>query len=109
MPVVGWFVEPSVFMFFFFILGLVYVTIRVLTLRLSPVVSSEPSKEEIPYDLIEGFVRFYQEKTALRTRMNNLELKRAQIKKADFDKQKQTLDTKVATTEIYIIKYKKKL
>ena len=64
LPIIGWFVEPSIFMFFFFMLGLIYVFIRVLTIRISPVVSSEPSKEEIPYDLIEGFVRFYQEKTA---------------------------------------------
>ncbi|MHA2337140.1 MAG: hypothetical protein ACXACX_07545 [Candidatus Hodarchaeales archaeon] len=104
-PIIGWFFEPFLFMVFFLIIGIVLVAVRATSYRLTPVVGSIKEKEDVPFDLVEGFVRFYQEKTAIRQRMNDLDSKRGRLKKGDYDKQKQTLESKATNTDRDLMKY----
>ncbi|MFW9928245.1 MAG: hypothetical protein ACFFD1_02525, partial [Candidatus Thorarchaeota archaeon] len=104
-PFIGWFIEPFLFVVFFFIIGILLVFFRTLSFRLSPVVNVEREKEDVPFDLIEGYVKFYQEKTALRSRMTKLEEKKKQMKKVDYDKQRQTLESKAANVDRDLLKY----
>jgi chromosome segregation ATPase len=92
-------------MVFFLIIGIVLVAVRATSYRLTPVVGSIKEKEDVPFDLVEGFVRFYQEKTAIRQRMNDLDSKRGRLKKGDYDKQKQTLESKATNTDRDLMKY----
>jgi hypothetical protein len=104
-PIIGWFFEPFLFMVFFLIIGIVLVAVRATSHRLTPVVGSMKEKEDVPFDLVEGFVRFYQEKTAIRQRMNDLDSKKGRLKRGDYDKQKQTLESKAANVDRDLMKY----
>lgn len=108
-PVIGMFLDPLLIILFIFVLGLLIITVRLAFFRLTPVVGTIREKEDIPYDLVEGFVRFYQEKTAIRSRMIDLNSKKKQLKKGDFDKQKQTLESKAGNVDRDLMKYTQSL
>ncbi|MHA2363648.1 MAG: hypothetical protein ACXAC7_06800 [Candidatus Hodarchaeales archaeon] len=108
-PVIGLFFEPILFMLLFSFLGLLYVLIRNFSFALGQAVTPSTSEVTIPFDLIRGFVINYEEKTALRARVTSLEKKRKNLKKMEFQKQKQTLLNKQVSVDRELVKFTSEL
>ncbi|MFW9914293.1 MAG: hypothetical protein ACFFGZ_01675 [Candidatus Thorarchaeota archaeon] len=93
-----WILEsPLVFSFGFFLLGLAYIGAR--TIRFGEEAYTEV--KEIPYELIENYVRTYEEKTAIRERVRRLDKQRKSGKATDreYQKAKRILQNKLTDIE----------
>ena len=83
---------------YFFIACLVYIGARVLRKDvIEKVIITPEEKTEIPIDLIQQFVEKYEEKTALQTRITNLDENRRKkkVKAKEYDKQRKILEAKM--------------
>ncbi|MHA2270851.1 MAG: hypothetical protein ACXACI_03245 [Candidatus Hodarchaeales archaeon] len=89
--------SPLIFSFGFFLLGLTYVGAR--TIRFGGEAYTEV--KEIPYELIENYVRTYEEKTAIRERVRRLDKQRKSGKATDreYQKAKRILQNKLTAIE----------
>ena len=89
--------NPMIYSFGFLLLGLAYVGVRSIRFGEGAV----GAIEEIPYELIEDFVRTYEEKTAIRERVRRLERQRKSGKATDreYKKARRILQNKFAATE----------
>jgi hypothetical protein len=76
--------SPLIFSFGFFLLGLAYIGVR--SIRIGGEAYTEV--KEIPYELIENYVRTYEEKTAIRERIRRLDRQRKTGKATDREYQK---------------------
>ena len=94
-PVVGPFYQMFYNSYIFFMAGLLIIIIRIVTQKFSHIVEV-PSQEEtqIPFELMRDFVTAYEEKTALRSRLSDLEKKKKNLRKVEYDQRAQTLKNK---------------
>ena len=94
-PVVGPFYQMFYNSYIFFMAGLLIIIIRIVTQKFSHIVEI-PSQEEtqIPFELMRDFVTAYEEKTALRSRLADLEKKKKNLRKVEYDQRAQTLKNK---------------
>ncbi|MFW9990534.1 MAG: hypothetical protein ACFFD4_00600 [Candidatus Odinarchaeota archaeon] len=102
LPIYWFLVGPALLMLFFLIVGCLYVFFRLLSYRISPAIVMT-AQEEIPYDLIESFVRSYEEKTALRERIRQLNEKRKRMKAKEYDKSLKIYENKQADVERQLV------
>ena len=81
--------------FWFFLLGLAIIIVRVFYQKYSGIVEVPTGTESnIPFELMREFVTAYEEKTALRSRLSDLEKKRKNLRKVEFEQRAQTLRNK---------------
>ncbi|MHA2299286.1 MAG: hypothetical protein ACXAEU_19970 [Candidatus Hodarchaeales archaeon] len=100
---IGWFlIGPMMLSLFFLVLGLIYVSARLLSYRISPAIVMT-SMEEIPYDLIGDYVKAYEEKTALRERIRQLTERRKRMKVKEYEKSIKIFDSKLAESERQLV------
>lgn len=94
----SYFIQPMTLALIIFIACLAYIGVRVLRKDvLSKVVLSPEVKDELPLDLIQSFVEQYEEKTALQTRISNLDedRRKKKIKSKEYDQQRKILESKM--------------
>jgi len=94
----SYFIHPVTLALIIFIACLAYIGVRVLRKDvLSKVVLAPEVKEEIPIETIQSFVEQYEEKTALQTRISNLDedRRKKKIKSKEYDKQRKILESKM--------------
>lgn len=103
-PVIGPFWEAFLFTIFFLLVGLVLILLRSASLSVGQAVTTERREEHIPFDKIREFVRHYEEKTALRKRLEELKKRKKNMKKVEFDKQRQTLENKQIEVDQQLVK-----
>lgn len=97
----AYFIQPMTFALIIFVACLVYVGARVLRKDvIEKVVITAEDKEEVPIELIQDFVEKYEEKTALQTRISNLDedRRRKKIKAKEYDQQRKILEAKMRDT-----------
>jgi hypothetical protein len=94
---------------FIAILLLLFVVIRIGMQAYSRAVVITTSGEQIPYDLIKDFVINYEEKTALRTRLAELEKRRKNLRKVEYTKLYQTLLNKQNANDRALVKVNSEL
>lgn len=93
--VIGPFFPALYNMFWFFMAGLLIIVVRIFTQRFSHLIEVPTTVDsQIPFDLMRDFVTAYEEKTALRSRLSDLEKKRKNLRKVEFDQRSQTLRNK---------------
>lgn len=93
-----YFIQPLTLALIVFIACLVYIGARVLRKDvIEKVIITPEEKTEIPIDLIQQFVEKYEEKTALQTRITNLDENRRKkkVKAKEYDKQRKILEAKM--------------
>lgn len=94
-PVVGPFYQVFYNAFIFFIAGLLLIVIRIAMQKFSYIVEAPSTLEsQIPFELMRDFVTAYEEKTALRSRLADLEKKKKNLRKVEFEQRSQTLKNK---------------
>ena len=94
----AYFIQPLTLALIVFIACLVYIGARVLRKDvIEKVILTPEDKPEIPIDLIQQFVEKYEEKTALQTRITNLDENRRKkkVKAKEYDKQRKILEAKM--------------
>ena len=94
----AYFIQPLTLALIVFIACLVYIGARVLRKDvIEKVIITPEEKTEIPIDLIQQFVERYEEKTALQTRITNLDENRRKkkVKAKEYDKQRKILEAKM--------------
>ena len=94
----AYFIQPLTLALIVFIACLVYIGARVLRKDvIEKVIITPEEKTEIPIDLIQQFVEKYDEKTALQTRITNLDENRRKkkVKAKEYDKQRKILEAKM--------------
>ena len=94
----AYFIQPLTIALIVFIACLVYIGVRILRKDvIDKVIITPETKAEIPIELIQKFVETYEEKTALQTRITNLDenRRRKKIKAKEYDKQRKILEGKM--------------
>ncbi|NHK32833.1 MAG: hypothetical protein FK730_15905 [Asgard group archaeon] len=94
----SYFIQPLTLALIIFIACLLYIGVRVLRKDvLKKVILTPEVEEEIPLELIQSFVEQYEEKTALQTRISNLDENRRKkkIKAKEYDTQRKILESKM--------------
>lgn len=97
----AYFIQPLVYSLIIFMACLLYVGAR--TLRkdvIEKVVITSDDKEEAPIELIQDFVEKYEEKTAIQTRITELDESRRKkkVKAKEYDQQRKILESKLRDT-----------
>ena len=94
-PVIGPFYQLFYNSFIFFMAGLLIIVVRVFIQKFSHIVEVPTQADsQIPFDLMRDFVTAYEEKTALRSRLADLEKKKKNLRKVDYEQRTQTLKNK---------------
>ena len=94
-PVVGPFYQIFYNAYIFFLFGLLIIIVRIATQKFSYMVEAPSQVEsQIPFELMRDFVTAYEEKTALRSRLADLEKKKKNLRKVEFEQRAQTLKNK---------------
>jgi hypothetical protein len=94
-PVIGPFINIFENAFILFMIGLAIVIIRIAVQKVSHVVEISTTVEtQIPFELMRDFVTAYEEKTALRSRLSDLEKKKKNLRKVEYEQRTQTLRNK---------------
>ncbi|MFX0115707.1 MAG: hypothetical protein ACFFB3_14250, partial [Candidatus Hodarchaeota archaeon] len=90
-------IDPLIYSFGILLIGLAYIGVR--SIRFGEDVITEI--EEIPQEMIENFVKTYEEKTAIRERIQRLERQRRSGKATDreYQKARRILQNKLTTIE----------
>jgi len=94
----AYFIQPLIFAMLIFLVCLIYIGVRVLRKDvIEKVIITTEEKEEIPIELIQAFVEKYEEKTALLTRIKQLDENRRKkkIKAKEYDQQRKILESKL--------------
>jgi hypothetical protein len=94
----SYFIQPLTLALIIFIACLAYIGVRVLRKDvLKKIILTPEVKEEIPLELIQSFVEQYEEKTALQTRITNLDedRRKKKIKAKEYDTQRKILESKM--------------
>ncbi|NHJ87703.1 MAG: hypothetical protein FK734_19735, partial [Asgard group archaeon] len=92
------YIQPLTFMLIIFVACLLYIGVRTLRKDVIEKVIIVPEvTAEIPIELIQSFVEQYEEKTALQTRITNLDedRRRKKIKAKEYDQQRKILESKM--------------
>ncbi|MHA1557007.1 MAG: hypothetical protein ACTSPM_08760, partial [Candidatus Heimdallarchaeota archaeon] len=97
----AYFIQPLVYSLIAFFACLLYIGAR--TLRkdvIEKVIITSDDKDEVPIDLIQDFVEKYEEKTAIQTRITELDESRRKkkVKAKEYDKQRKILESKLRDT-----------
>ena len=93
--VIGPFYQVFYNAFIFFLAGLLIIIVRIVSQKFSHYVEAPVEFEsQIPFDLMRDFVTAYEEKTALRSRLADLEKKKKNLRKVEFEQRTQTLKNK---------------
>lgn len=85
LPIYWFIINPLFMTAFFLIIGVIYTAARIISFQISPSLSMR-IEEEIPYDLIESFVKAYEEKTALRERVRQLMERKKKTRAKEYEK-----------------------
>lgn len=98
---IAYFIQPLVYSLIIFMACLLYVGAR--TLRkdvIEKVVITSEDREEVPIELIQDFVEKYEEKTAIQTRITELDESRRKkkVKAKEYDQQRKILEAKLRDT-----------
>lgn len=97
----AYYIQPLVYSLIIFMACLLYVGAR--TLRkdvIEKVIITSEEKEEAPIELIQEFVEKYEEKTAIQTRITELDENRRKkkVKAKEYDQQRKILESKLRDT-----------
>ncbi|MHA1156554.1 MAG: hypothetical protein ACTSQK_10645, partial [Candidatus Heimdallarchaeota archaeon] len=97
----AYFIQPLVYSLIAFFACLLYIGAR--TLRkdvIEKVIITSDDKDEIPIELIQDFVEKYEEKTAIQTRITELDESRRKkkVKAKEYDQQRKILESKLRDT-----------
>ena len=94
----AYFIQPLIFAVLIFLICLIYIGVRVLRKDvIEKVIITPEEKVEIPIELIQSFVEKYEEKTALVTRIKQLDedRRKKKIKAKEYDQQRKILESKM--------------
>ncbi len=108
----AYYIQPLVYSLIIFMACLLYIGAR--TLRkdvIEKVIISSEDKEEVPIELIQEFVEKYEEKTAIQTRITELDESRRKkkVKAKEYDQQRKILESKLRETIKSLDKTKRSL
>lgn len=103
-PVIGPFFQVFENAMILFIIGLLVIFTRLFIQKYSHYIETTGvAEQQIPFDLMRDFVTAYEEKTALRSRLSELEKKKKNLRKVEYEQLVQTLKNKQKTNDKKLI------